>query len=77
MKILLDGRFLYQEFNGQMVGRPFNGIGIDSYDNMRKRYVTAWMDSMGTGVFLMEGTADSDGRTIYCVAPILNQVEAR
>ena len=64
MKILLDGRFLYQEFNGQMMGQPFNGIGIDGYDNMRKKYVTAWMDSMGTGIFLMEGTASPDGRTI-------------
>lgn len=64
MKMLLDGRFLYQEFNGQMMGQPFNGIGIDGYDNMRKKYVTAWMDSMGTGIFLMEGTASADGRTI-------------
>ncbi len=64
MKMLLDGRFLYQEFNGQMMGQPFNGIGIDGYDNMRKKYVTAWMDTMGTGIFLMEGTASADGRTI-------------
>ena len=64
MKMLLDGRFLYQEFNGQMMGQPFNGIGIDAYDNMTKKYVTAWMDSMGTGIFLMEGTASTDGRTI-------------
>ena len=64
MKMLLDGRFLYQEFTGQMMGQPFNGIGIDGYDNMRKKYVTAWMDSMGTGIFLMEGTASPDGKTI-------------
>lgn len=64
MKMLLDGRFLYQEFNGQMMGQPFNGIGIDGYDNIRKKYVTAWMDSMGTGIFIMEGTASSDGKTI-------------
>ena len=64
MKMLLDGRFLYQEFNGQIMGQPFNGIGIDGYDNMRKKYVTAWMDTMGTGIFLMEGTASPDGRTI-------------
>ncbi len=64
MKMLLDGRFLYQEFNGQMMGQLFNGIGIDGYDNMRKKYVTAWMDSMGTGIFLMEGTASPDGKTI-------------
>jgi len=34
MKMLLDGRFLYQEYNGQMMGRPFTGIGIDAYDNL-------------------------------------------
>jgi hypothetical protein len=64
MKMLLDGRFLYQEFNGQMMGQPFNGIGIDAYDNMTKKYVTAWMDTMGTGIFIMEGTASADGKTI-------------
>ncbi|HRI38721.1 MAG TPA: DUF1579 domain-containing protein [Nitrospira sp.] len=64
MKMLLDGRFLYQEYNGQMMGQPFNGIGIDAYDNMTKKYVTAWMDSMGTGIFIMEGTASADGKTI-------------
>jgi hypothetical protein len=64
MKMLLDGRFLYQEYNAQMMGQPFSGIGIDAYDNMTKKYVTAWMDSMGTGIFIMEGTASPDGKTI-------------
>ena len=64
MKMLLDGRFLYQDFNGQMMGQPFNGIGIDAYDNVTKKYVTAWMDSLGTGILLMEGTASPDGKTI-------------
>ena len=64
MKMLLDGRFLYQEFNGTMMGQPFAGIGIDAYDNMTKKYVTAWMDSMGTGIFTMQGTASPDGKTI-------------
>jgi len=64
MKMLLDGRFLYQEYKGQMMGQPFTGIGIDAYDNLTKKYVTAWMDSMGTGIFMMEGTASAGGRTI-------------
>ncbi len=63
-KMLLDGRFLYQEYHGSMMGQPFSGIGIDAYDNMTKKYVTAWMDSMGTGIFIMEGTASPDGKTI-------------
>src|SRR5574341_415764 len=64
MKMLLDGRFLYQEYTSQMMGQPFSGIGIDAYDNLTKKYVTAWMDSMGTGIFIMEGTASADGKTI-------------
>ena len=64
MKMLLDGRFLYQEFTGNMMAQPFSGIGIDAYDNMTKKYVTAWMDTMGTGIFMMEGTANADGNTI-------------
>ena len=64
MKMLLDGRFLQQEFNSQMMGQPFSGIGIDGYDNLRKRYVTTWIDTMGTGFFQMEGTASADGKTI-------------
>jgi len=64
MKMLLDGRFLYQEYNAQMMGHPFSGIGIDAYDNMTKKYVTAWIDTMGTGIFMMEGTASADGKTI-------------
>jgi len=64
MKMLLDGRFLYQEYNSQMMGQPFSGIGIDGYDNMTKKYVTAWIDTMGTGIFIMEGTASVDSKTI-------------
>jgi hypothetical protein len=64
MKMLLDGRFLYQEFNAQMMGQPFSGVGIDGYDNITKKYVTSWIDTMGTGIFMMEGTASADGKTI-------------
>jgi hypothetical protein len=64
MKMLLDGRFLYQEFTSQMMGQPFSGIGIDGYDNLRKKYVTTWIDTWGTGIFQMEGTASADGKTI-------------
>ncbi|MDF0668474.1 MAG: DUF1579 domain-containing protein [Nitrospira sp.] len=64
MKSVLDGRFLQQEFTGSMMGQPYSGIGTTGYDNLRKKYVSTWMDSMGTGIFVMEGTASSDGKTI-------------
>lgn len=64
MKMLLDGRFLEQVFSGDMMGSPFTGIGVTGYDNHTRKYVSTWMDSMGTGIYYFEGTASPDGRTI-------------
>jgi hypothetical protein len=64
MKMLLDGRFLQQEYTSVMMGQPYSGVGISAYDNFRKKYVSTWIDSMGTGIFVMEGTASADGKTI-------------
>lgn len=64
IKMLLEGRYLYQEIHGQMMGYPFSGIAIDAYDNIQNKYVSAWMATTGTGIFLMEGTASPDGKTI-------------
>jgi hypothetical protein len=64
MKTLLDGRYLQQELTGDMMGQSYSGIGTTGYDNIRKKYVSTWIDSMGTGIFVMEGTASADGKTI-------------
>jgi hypothetical protein len=64
IKMLLGGRFLQQEINSQMMGKPFSGIWTIAYDNLLKQYVSTWMDTMSTGIFPMEGTASADGKTI-------------
>jgi len=63
-KMLLGGRFLHQEFKGEMMGSPSTGIGVTGYDNRSKKYVSTWMDSMGTGILFFEGTPSEDGKTI-------------
>ena len=62
--MVLGGRFLRQECAGDMMGQPFTGIGFLGYDNHRKKYVSTWMDSMGTGIFHMEGKAGRDAKRI-------------
>ena len=64
MKMLLGGRFLQQDFTGEMMGQPYTGMGITGYDNLRKKYVSIWLDTMSTGSFVMEGTGSADGKTI-------------
>jgi hypothetical protein len=61
---ILGGRYLKEEFSGEMMQQPFQGIGTTGYDNFKKKYVTTWIDSMGTGIFTCEGTADESGKTL-------------
>jgi hypothetical protein len=63
-KMLLGGRFLQQDFTGDMMGSTFTGIGVTGYDNHTKKYVSTWIDSMGTAILFFEGTASTDGKTI-------------
>lgn len=58
-KTILGGRYVEQDFNGDFMGMPFSGIGFWGYDNMKKQYVAAWMDNMGTGLMTLTGTQDS------------------
>ena len=36
-KMLLDGRYLQQEYAGEMMGDPFSGINVIGYDNHIKK----------------------------------------
>ncbi len=63
-KMILGGRFLEQRYEGTMMGQPFSGIGTVGFDNYKKKFVSTWVDSMGTGITSMTGTADKTGKVI-------------
>jgi hypothetical protein len=63
-KMALGGRYLEQEFAGEMMGQPMNGVGYTGYDNFKKKYVSFWIDNLGTAMSTMEGTMDKEGRTL-------------
>lgn len=63
-KMILGGRYLQMDYTGDMMGSPFTGLGTTGYDNHTKKYVSTWIDSMGTAILFFEGTGSKDGRTI-------------
>jgi Protein of unknown function (DUF1579). len=60
----LDGRWVEQQFEGQFMGMPMHGIGYTGYDNVKKSYVSTWMDTISTSVMSSAGSADADGKTM-------------
>ncbi len=58
----LGGRWLLSQFKGDMSGEPFEGTGYMGYDNVKKEYVSIWMDTMCTGVMVCTGSCDASHR---------------
>jgi hypothetical protein len=61
---LMDGRYIQEVATGDMMGTPFHGMGLYGYDNVTGKYVSTWIDNMGTGIMSSEGKADASGKVI-------------
>jgi hypothetical protein len=64
---MMDGRYIQDVTSGQMMGMPFSGMGVTGYDNVIGKYVSTWIDNMGTGIMTSVGTADAAGKVITWV----------
>jgi hypothetical protein len=66
-KSMMDGRYCVMDVTGKMEmpgadGKKkemtFKGHAIEGYDNVKKKFVSSWIDNMGTGIQASEGTYD-------------------
>jgi len=71
-KPIMDGRYYVTNVSGQMEmpgpdGKmkemTFKGMGLDGYDNVQKKFVSSWVDNMGTGIMISTGTYDPASKT--------------
>ena len=61
---ILNGRFLEEEFRGEMMGKPFQGRSLIGYDNTKQTFNTVWVSDMQTSIFCSEGRGDSGNKVI-------------
>ena len=50
--------------DGKMTNFDFKGMAVEGYDNVKKKFVSTWIDSMGTGIMTSEGTYDAEAKTL-------------
>jgi hypothetical protein len=71
-KSVMDGRYLTGDYSGKfkmpgadgkMTEMNFKGMSMDAYDNVKKKFVNGWVDNMGTGIMIAEGTYDDATKT--------------
>lgn len=61
---ILNGHFLEEEFQGEMMGKPFIGRSWMGYDNIKQTFNSAWVSDMQTSLFTSEGKGDSGYKVI-------------
>ncbi|QQV02604.1 MULTISPECIES: DUF1579 domain-containing protein [Chryseobacterium] len=63
-KMMFEGRYQMSNHKGNMMGMPFEGLSIVAYDNSKKKFVSTWIDNMGTGIMSMEGDWNPSTKSI-------------
>ena len=78
-KDVMGGRYVMMDVSGnmQMPGEDgkmktmqFKGMGMEGYDNVKKKFVASWIDNMGTGIAFSEGTYDPATKSFTYTAEI-------
>lgn len=71
-KAIMDGRYVTGEYSGsfkmpgadgKMKDTNFKGMSLDAYDNVKQKFVSSWIDNMGTGIMMLDGTYDAATKT--------------
>jgi len=63
-EMLYDGRYLKNSMDAEMMGTPFEGMSLTSYDRVDEEYVAIWIDSMSTYMSVSRGK-EQDGAITY------------
>src|SRR3977135_3971373 len=52
---IVGGRYLQEKVQGKMGPRPFEGVGIEGFNNVTQERFRTWFDSMTTGPIGLRG----------------------
>jgi hypothetical protein len=71
-KPIMNGRYFVADFtgtmkmpgaDGKMKDFAFKGMSVEGYDNVKQKFVSSWIDNMGTGLMISEGSYDPATKT--------------
>ena len=62
------GKFPMPGPDGKIQNMEFKGMATDGYDNVKKKFVSTWIDNMGTSIMIMEGSYDKAAKTLTYTA---------
>ena len=61
---VMNGRFLEEDFRGEMMGKPFRGRTVTGFDNVSQTYRSVWISDMQTSMFVTEGKGENGNKVL-------------
>jgi hypothetical protein len=74
ISMMLDGRFMREEYKGVMMGMPFTSYKLLGYNNGSNKYEGVWTYTLGTNMMTLSGTSEDGGSTITCDSTFDNEM---
>lgn len=57
---ILQGHYMTEKLEGDMMGMPFQGMSLFGYDNFRKEHVSLWVDNFSTALITAKGSCNAE-----------------
>ena len=74
---VLGGRYLVAKYKGMFGGMAFEGMEVLGYDNMKKQYVSSWVDNFGTGIVMTTGPAMDPATKSFTLSGLMTDPSGR
>lgn len=70
--MVFNGLYQQSKHTGDMMGQKFEGMSTVAYDNTEKKFVSTWIDNMGSGIMVMSGNWDDATKSINMTGKMKN-----
>lgn len=77
IKMVLGGRYQEANYQGNMMGQPFEGKSTLAYNNASKEYTTTFIDNMGTGMMVATGMYDDKTKSMELKGDMVNPLNGK
>lgn len=75
IKMIMGGRYQEATYAGDMMGMPFQGKATTAFNNASKEYTMTWIDNMGTGIMVSNGSYDPETRSVVSKGEMVNPMD--
>jgi len=77
IKMILGGRYQEANYQGTMMGQPFEGKSTLAYNNASKEFTTTFIDNMGTGMMIATGKYDDKTKSMELKGDMVNPINGK